>query len=72
MNAMPRYEYRCIAGHEFELEQSIHDPPRKRCSICGKKCKRLVSLSSFHLKGGGWYKDGYSSAAPAKPSKKKT
>jgi len=26
---------------------------------CGGKCKKLVSKGSFSLKGGGWYKDGY-------------
>jgi len=27
--------------------------------ICGGKCKKLISKGSFALKGGGWYKDGY-------------
>ena len=33
--------------------------------ICGGNCEKLISKSSFSLKGGGWYKDGY-----VKPSKK--
>ena len=35
--------------------------------------KRIISLSSFELKGGGWYKDGYGSKKPeSKPSPPKT
>jgi predicted nucleic acid-binding Zn ribbon protein len=26
---------------------------------CGGPTKKLISRGSFHLKGGGWYKDGY-------------
>lgn len=26
---------------------------------CGGETKKLISRGSFHLKGGGWYKDGY-------------
>ena len=33
----------------------------EECPDCGKNsAQRQVSMSSFHLKGGGWYKDGYS------------
>jgi len=27
--------------------------------VCGGICRKLVSKSSFSLKGGGWYQDGY-------------
>jgi putative FmdB family regulatory protein len=57
---MPVYEYLCDGGHEFILDQRMVDPPIKICK-CGKKCKRLISSSSFHLKGPGWAKDGYES-----------
>jgi predicted nucleic acid-binding Zn ribbon protein len=33
---------------------------------CKKPCKRLISATSFILKGSGWYKDGYSSAGSKK------
>lgn len=63
---MPVYEYACGAcGHEFEEWQKISDPPVKKCPKCGKqKVERLISRSSFQLKGGGWYSDLYSSAKP--------
>ena len=58
---MPIYEYECDkCGHAFEREQSISDPPVKTCPKCrSRKVTKLISLSSFALKGGGWYADGY-------------
>jgi len=59
---MPTYEYLCKAcDHEFEREQRISEPPVKTCPRCkAQKVKRLISRTSFHLKGGGWYSDLYS------------
>jgi putative FmdB family regulatory protein len=61
---MPVYEYICKAcDHEFEREQRISDRPVKKCPACGAmKAKRLISRTSFVLKGGGWYSDLYSSS----------
>jgi putative FmdB family regulatory protein len=65
---MPTYEYGCDAcGHEFETQQRISDEPLKKCPKCGKlKLQRLISATAFHLKGGGWYKDAYSSSSSKK------
>jgi len=62
---MPIYEYECSAcGHLFEEWQKIADPPVRKCPKCAKrKVQRLVSASAFHLKGGGWYTDGYGSSS---------
>ena len=30
-----------------------------KCPVCSNKAERILSLGSFHLKGSGWYKDGY-------------
>jgi putative FmdB family regulatory protein len=59
---MPTYEYACKACDlEFERDQRISDPPVATCPRCKKKqVKRLISRTSFHLKGGGWYSDLYS------------
>ncbi|HNN97633.1 MAG TPA: zinc ribbon domain-containing protein [Pseudomonadota bacterium] len=58
---MPTYEYRCGAcGHEFEIEQRITADRLTDCPACKQpKLERLISASSFTLKGGGWYRDGY-------------
>ncbi len=60
---MPIYEYACGGcGNEFETEQRITEDPVKTCPRCrSRKVKRLISLTSFVLKGGGWYADLYSS-----------
>jgi putative FmdB family regulatory protein len=58
---MPIYEYRCDAcGHEFEVMQKMSDGPIRKCEACGRlKVKRLVSQTSFVLKGSGWYVTDY-------------
>ncbi len=58
---MPIYEYGCeTCGHTFERLQKVSDEPVKDCPECaGGSVKKLVSRTSFVLKGGGWYKDHY-------------
>ena len=69
---MPVYEYACEkCGHEFEAEQRITDDPIKTCPVCkARKVKRLISQTSFVLKGGGWYSDLYSSGSGKKKDDK--
>ncbi|MBI5250863.1 MAG: zinc ribbon domain-containing protein [Desulfomonile tiedjei] len=56
---MPIYEYRCEkCGREFEQWQKISEPPIESCDCGGKAC-RLISHSSFVLKGTGWYVTDY-------------
>ena len=63
---MPIYEYQCLkCGKDHEVLQKFSDPPMKTCPDCKGKVEKKISASSFHLKGGGWYKDGYSSAKSA-------
>jgi len=58
---MLTYEYRCNAcNKQFEVEQRISDKPHAVCPFCGSsECQRLISLSSFILKGTGWYVTDY-------------
>jgi putative FmdB family regulatory protein len=60
---VPTYEYMCEkCEHEFEREQRISDPPVKTCPQCrSRKVKKLISRTSFVLKGSGWYSDLYAS-----------
>ena len=62
---MPIYEYLCgKCEHEFEVEQRITDDPVKTCPECrSRKVKRLISQTSFVLKGSGWYSDLYASSS---------
>lgn len=67
---MPIYAYECTAcGAEEEHIQKMSDDPVTTCAACGGRLKRQVSAAAFHLKGGGWYKDGYASARPAESGK---
>jgi putative FmdB family regulatory protein len=64
---MPIYEYECKACENvFEVQQRMTDEPLRECPDCRGAVKKLVSVSSFQLKGGGWYSDGYSSTSNGK------
>ncbi|MHB8420129.1 MAG: FmdB family zinc ribbon protein [Myxococcales bacterium] len=68
---MPIYEYVCAkCGHLVEIMQKISDPPPKKCERCGGRLTRVMSQSSFQLKGGGWYKDLYASSGAKKTGEK--
>ena len=68
---MPIYEYKCQkCGKQFEAFQGISDPELKSCKFCKGKVHKLVSLSSFSLKGSGWYVTDYKGKKPSTTSKK--
>ncbi len=78
---MPIYEYQCTkCGEVFEAFQKINDSPLKECKFCRGKVERLISQSSFQLRGSGWYLTDYArkssssstSEASSKPGDKKT
>ncbi len=59
---MPFYEYECTkCHHQREVFQKITDPPISKCELCNGKMKKLISQSTFHLKGTGWYVTDYAS-----------
>ena len=74
---MPIYEYRCSeCEREFEVTQRITEDPLRECVFCSGKVRKLISRSSFHLKGSGWYVTDYArksgdngSKEPSGPSK---
>ena len=70
---MPIYEYECVkCGQVAEAFQRFSDKPLSKCSHCSGKLQRLISHSSFHLKGSGWYVTDYankSSPSSSKPQK---
>jgi putative FmdB family regulatory protein len=71
---MPIYEFVCEAcGHIVERLQKLTDPPPDACPECGGKMAKIMSRNSFQLKGGGWYRDLYSSpgSSSAKPAEDK-
>lgn len=57
---MPIYEYECThCGRIEEAFQSFSDEPLTTCGSCGGTLQKLISMSSFHLKGSGWYVTDY-------------
>ncbi len=64
---MPIYEYECDeCGHHMEALQKITDQPLTECDAChSSKLKKLISHSTFHLKGTGWYVTDYASKSGA-------
>ncbi len=57
---MPIYEYCCEkCGKEFEAWQRMSDDPIEKCSMCGGRARKLISQSTFVLKGSGWYVTDY-------------
>ena len=67
---MPIYEYECEAcGKIEEALQKMSDAPLKQCRHCSGKLHRLISQSSFHLKGTGWYVTDYAGKS-GKPAEK--
>jgi len=70
---VPIYEYKCSkCGEVFEAFQKINDNPLNRCKFCSGKVERLISQSSFQLKGSGWYLTDYSRKAATSESKAAT
>src|SRR5437879_5116346 len=63
---MPTYGYRCVKnGHEFEIVQSISDPPLQKCINCGSKVNRIFYPVGIVFKGQGFYKTDSRSSSSA-------
>lgn len=57
---MPVYEYECKdCKQRLEIIQRFDDPPLENCESCGGTLKKLISNTSFVLKGNGWYVTDY-------------
>lgn len=54
---MPIYEYQCTAcGHAFDTLQKISEEPLTDCTECKQSTlQKIMSATSFQLKGTGWY-----------------
>jgi len=57
---MPIYEYKCEkCGEEHEVMQKMTEKPLTVCQSCGGRLKKMISNTSFVLKGSGWYVTDY-------------
>ena len=70
---MPLYTYQCYECMNVqEVMRSVKDRDKSvACDRCMVSSERIIDLAAFQLRGGGWYKDGYSKKPKLKPELKK-
>ena len=62
---MPLYEYECKScGRVLEIIQKFSDPALTECPQCKGPITKLMSLTSFQLRGTGWYATDYKKSEP--------
>lgn len=68
---MPIYEYQCHSCKSvFEVMQKISDPSPSHCESCGKgPVEKIMSMTSFSLKGTGWYVTDFRGPTPSQGKK---
>ena len=67
--SMPLYEYKCLkCENVVEVLQKLNDRPLRKCKLCSGKLEKLISRTSFQLKGGGWFAHGYGGDSSEKSS----
>ncbi len=69
---MPIYEYKCDnCGEQFEILRKVSERPLTECISCHDgPVKKLMSVSSFVLKGAGFYVNDYPSESKKKTKEK--
>ena len=65
---MPIYRYRCEDCEDvMEVLAKPSDEKPSACKSCGStKLSKVMSRTSFQLRGGGWYAEGYAQSGSAK------
>ena len=63
---MPLYEYQCQTCSKIhEVIQKFSDTPLSECPDCKGPLTKLMSMTSFSLKGSGWHTTDYKKASGA-------
>jgi len=52
---VPKYDYRCGAGHLYEKREGFDAPAVQICEVCGAEARRVLTPPSIVFKGSGWY-----------------
>ena len=60
----PYYEFVCEDCEDktpmtYHMKMDESDIKEVECWVCGGKAKKIPSITTFNLKGGGWYAGGY-------------
>ena len=72
---MPIYEFKCTntdCGNVEEHLLRLSDPMPTGCEKCASPMEKLVSQTSFALKGSGWYVTDYKGSNPGAASAQST
>ncbi len=66
---MPKYDYRCSVGHQYEKREGFDAPAVQACDVCGVEARRVLTPPAIVFKGSGWYvtdsRKGSGSPSPA-------
>ena len=62
---MPKYDYRCSAGHLYEKREGFDAPAVQLCDVCGVEARRVLTPPAIVFKGSGWYVTDSRKAAPS-------
>lgn len=66
---MPIYEYQCGQCQKVhEVMQKLSDAPMTECPDCKGPTQKIMSNTSFVLKGSGWYTTDYKKSSSPAPS----
>jgi putative FmdB family regulatory protein len=52
---VPKYDYRCSAGHLYEKREGFDAPAQQPCQVCGEQARRVLTPPAIVFKGSGWY-----------------
>lgn len=71
---MPIYEYTCRAcSKTCDFLQKVSDAAKTDCPNCGKPdLKKMISSTSFQLKGSGWYVTDFKNSGKQKTETEKS
>ena len=61
---MPKYDYRCSAGHQYEKREGFDAPAVQACQVCGVEARRVLTPPAIVFKGSGWYATDSRSSSP--------
>lgn len=62
---MPRYDYRCTAGHVYERQEPFRSPSEHPCEKCGKLARRVLVAPPLVFKSDGFYVTSGRDTTPA-------
>lgn len=66
---MPLYDYRCVAGHKYEIRLPFGSPSEMPCEKCGKPAQRQLHARPIMFKGSGWYSTDSRSGSTSRTSR---